>query len=95
LPCTSQLPSACRLAISVTPTSFSLKISRRFEPHHPVFELEGFTANATDGDVGRAVDFLLDDERWAVRYLVVEPGTYAMMFAGLAAVGLMVRRRQA
>ncbi len=39
-------------------------------------EIEGFTANATDGDVGRAVDFLLDDERWAVRYLVVEPGTF-------------------
>ena len=39
-------------------------------------DLEGYTASATDGDVGRAVDFLLDDERWAVRYLVVEPGTF-------------------
>lgn len=39
-------------------------------------DLEGYTASATDGDVGRAVDFLLDDERWTVRYLVVEPGTF-------------------
>ena len=39
-------------------------------------DLEGYTANATDGDVGRAVDFLLDDEHWAVRYLVVEPGSF-------------------
>ena len=39
-------------------------------------DLEGYTARATDGDVGRAVDFLFDDERWAVRYLVVEPGSF-------------------
>jgi hypothetical protein len=38
-------------------------------------DLEGYTASATDGDVGGTVDFLLDDDRWAVRYLVVEPGT--------------------
>jgi hypothetical protein len=29
---------------------------------------------ATDGDIGRVVDFLMDDERWTVRYLVVDPG---------------------
>ena len=39
-------------------------------------DLEGYAAGATDGDVGRVVDFLLDDERWAVRYLVVEPGSF-------------------
>ena len=39
-------------------------------------DLEGYTAHATDGDVGRTVNFLFDDERWAVRYLVVEPGSF-------------------
>ncbi len=37
-------------------------------------ELERYKVNATDGDIGRVVDFLLDDERWTVRYLVVETG---------------------
>lgn len=37
-------------------------------------DLERYTVSATDGDIGTVVDFLLDDERWAVRYLVVETG---------------------
>ena len=39
-------------------------------------DLEGYTIAATDGDVGRVVDFLLDDERWAIRYLVAETGGF-------------------
>jgi hypothetical protein len=39
-------------------------------------DLEGYTIAATDGDVGRVVDFLLDDERWTIRYLVVETGGF-------------------
>jgi hypothetical protein len=35
-------------------------------------ELERYKVTATDGPIGTAVDFFLDDERWAVRYLVVE-----------------------
>ena len=34
-------------------------------------DLELYTATATDGDIGSVVNFLLDDERWIVRYLVV------------------------
>jgi hypothetical protein len=37
-------------------------------------DLERYRVNASDGDVGRVVNFLLDDERWIVRYLVVETG---------------------
>jgi len=36
--------------------------------------LEGYSVNATDGDIGRVVNFLVDDERWVVRYLVAEIG---------------------
>jgi hypothetical protein len=39
-------------------------------------ELERYTVCATDGDVGKVVNFLFDDERWAIRYLVVETGGF-------------------
>ena len=39
-------------------------------------DLERYTVSATDGDVGSVVDFLLDDERWTVRYLVVNAGKW-------------------
>ena len=39
-------------------------------------DLESYAVHATDGDVGRVVNFLLDDERWIVRYLVVDAGGF-------------------
>ena len=39
-------------------------------------DLERYTVNATDGDLGTVVNFLLDDRRWVVRYLVVEAGGF-------------------
>jgi hypothetical protein len=39
-------------------------------------DLERYTVNATDGDIGSAVDFLLDDDRWTIRYLVVKAGGF-------------------
>src|ERR1700722_1196475 len=38
-------------------------------------ELKQTTVDATDGDIGSIADFFFDDDRWAVRYLVVETGT--------------------
>jgi osmotically-inducible protein OsmY/sporulation protein YlmC with PRC-barrel domain len=37
-------------------------------------DLERYTVAASDGDLGRVVDFLIDDEHWMVRHLVVETG---------------------
>jgi hypothetical protein len=39
-------------------------------------DLERYDVSANDGDVGRVVNFLLDDERWAIRYLVVDTGVF-------------------
>jgi hypothetical protein len=39
-------------------------------------ELERYKVAATDGEVGSVVNFLLDDERWAIRYLVVQTGGF-------------------
>lgn len=39
---------------------------------HSLNSLEHYAVSATDGPIGKAVNFLFDDERWAVRYLVVD-----------------------
>jgi hypothetical protein len=32
----------------------------------------GYYIHATDGDIGHVEDFLLDDESWAIRYIIVD-----------------------
>jgi hypothetical protein len=39
-------------------------------------DIQGYAIRATDGDIGVVQDFYFDDARWAVRYLVVETGTW-------------------
>jgi len=39
-------------------------------------ELEQFELRARDGKIGHVVDFFFDDQRWTVRYLVVDTGTW-------------------
>ncbi|MDO8795145.1 MAG: PRC-barrel domain-containing protein [Vicinamibacterales bacterium] len=34
----------------------------------------GYEVHAVDGNIGHVADFLVDDETWAIRYLVVETG---------------------
>jgi len=37
-------------------------------------DFERYSVTAVDGEIGRVIDFLLDDERWAVRYMIVDTG---------------------
>lgn len=37
-------------------------------------DLERFTVCATDGEIGTVANFLIDDEHWVIRYLVVDTG---------------------
>lgn len=39
-------------------------------------DLEGYAVLATDGDIGYVKEFYFDDEKWVVRYLVVESGSW-------------------
>lgn len=39
-------------------------------------EVERYSVAATDGDIGHVVDFIIDHESWAVRYLVVDPRSW-------------------
>ena len=47
-------------------------------------DLERYVVCATDGDIGSVANFLLDDERWIVRYLIVRT------FSPLVLTGRMV-----
>jgi hypothetical protein len=38
--------------------------------------MRGYQINATDGAIGQAADFLLDDEDWSIRYIVVDTGNW-------------------
>lgn len=38
--------------------------------------LENYSIQGTDGEVGRVCDFLFNDASWAIRYLVVECGSW-------------------
>ncbi len=39
-----------------------------------VKEMEGYAIGATDGVIGHVKDFYFDDEKWVIRYLVVDTG---------------------
>lgn len=39
-------------------------------------EITGYTLKAMDGEIGRCKDFLFDDRRWAVRYMVADTGKW-------------------
>jgi len=41
-----------------------------------IHELNGYKLSASDGEIGHIKDFYFDDQRWAVRYLVVDTGTW-------------------
>jgi hypothetical protein len=43
---------------------------------HNLKDLEGLTINAIDGDIGLTKDFYFDDNRWTIRYFVVETGSW-------------------
>jgi hypothetical protein len=39
-------------------------------------QLLGSSLKATDGDIGHCQDFLFDDTRWTIRYMVADTGTW-------------------
>ncbi len=39
-------------------------------------DVTGYQIHATDGDIGHVADFILDDESWAIRYLMVDTGAW-------------------
>jgi sporulation protein YlmC with PRC-barrel domain len=36
------------------------------------YEVSGYHIQATDGEIGHVEDFIIDDETWAIRYLIID-----------------------
>ena len=46
---------------------------RRDDPHlRSAREVTGYHIHATDGEIGHVEDFIIDDEDWGIRFLVVD-----------------------
>jgi hypothetical protein len=43
---------------------------------HNLTDLKGLTIKCRDGEIGEVEDFYFDDDRWTIRYLVVDTGTW-------------------
>jgi hypothetical protein len=48
----------------------------RDEHLHNAREVTGYAIRATDGDLGHVEDFFIDEEDWAIRYLLVDPRSW-------------------
>ena len=47
------------------------------DPHlRSTKEVAGYSINATDGEIGHVNDFIVDDELWIIRYMVVDTGNW-------------------
>lgn len=39
-------------------------------------DVTGYQIHAVDGDIGHVADFIVDDSNWAIRYLVIDTGSW-------------------
>ena len=48
------------------------------DPHlRSTMDVTGWTIQARDGEIGDVSDFVVDDEAWAIRYLIVDTSTWS------------------
>lgn len=61
----------------VRPGEVSAEEKHSWDPHlRSAREVDGYRVAATDGDIGHVADFVIDDETWSIRYLVVDPRSW-------------------
>ncbi len=51
----------------------SIKDEKSWDPHlRSTHEVSGYHIHASDGEIGHVDDFIIDDETWAIRYLIID-----------------------
>ena len=51
----------------------STQVEKAWDPHlRSTDAVSGYNIQAADGEIGHVEDFIIDDETWAIRYLIVD-----------------------
>lgn len=59
------------------PAEVTTALQNAEESHlHSMRDTEGYTVEATDGGIGRVSDFFVDEQGWAIRYLLIDTGNW-------------------
>lgn len=61
------IPNQVAPAVSTPPITTHLRSSG---------ELSGYKIHASDGELGKVEDFIIDDQSWTIRYLMIRPGNW-------------------
>jgi uncharacterized protein YrrD len=62
-------------SLSITPP----EENRHDDPHlRSTHQVTGYTIHASDGEIGHVEDFVVDDENWRIRYIIVTTGIFAV-----------------
>ena len=49
------------------------QVEKAWDPHlRSTHEVSGYNIQAADGEIGHVEDFIIDDETWAIRYLIID-----------------------
>ena len=60
---------------TATDAAREARVEESGDPHlRSTSEVDGYSIHATDGDIGHVDDFIIDDEAWSIRYVVVSRG---------------------
>lgn len=55
----------------------ALQEEKGWDPHlRSTNEVTGYQIQTADGEIGHVEDFIIDDETWAIRYLVIDTGNW-------------------
>ena len=51
----------------------TIREEKAWDPHlRSTHHMSGYTIQASDGEIGHVEDFIIDDETWAIRYLIID-----------------------
>src|SRR5262249_29761452 len=74
-PATLAMPPAVESQIAAAATARQREAEQSYDKHlRSVNEVNGYYIEATDGEIGHVDDFIIDDEDWAIRFIVVKTG---------------------
>ncbi len=71
------MPSDLYTSEIIPPENIPVEDQADFDPHlRSTSEVKGYTIHATDGEIGKVKDFIINNADWKINYLVVDTGDW-------------------